>query len=98
MSGDDAKHVLTAEQRVTRVRETRVWTFLKNPEFRAKRDGNKAFARFDTSKAEAYSLMIKNGWQALVIVDQSGRYIGVLSKSVLIDSIFSELIGINLEK
>jgi CBS domain-containing protein len=68
---------------------------LKNPKFRAERDGNKAFAQFDISKVEAYSLMVKNNWDALVIVDQSGRYIGVLSKPRLMDSMFSELIGIS---
>jgi|GEM_PF-3445394 len=98
MFGEDEKQVLNPDQRDARLRETRAWTFLKNPKFRAEQDGNKAIAQFDISKDEAYSLMIKNNWDALIIVDQSGRYMGVLSKTRLVDSIFSELVGISIDE
>ena len=96
LSSDEQVFVLNKQQRLARLKETRTWTLLKNPEFRGKRDGSKPWIKFSASQADAYKQMINNGYNELVVLDEKGKYKGVLTKERLTDAILSELISLNI--
>ena len=90
---EEQEHVLTGHEIQTRVLETQIWPIVKHPVVRARNEGNKVWAQFDISKGDAFQLMVDNKLESLVIVDYSGRYIGVLSRDRLVDQLLMDLIG-----
>ena len=75
--------VMSPQQVRALFQQTELWIILQNPAIRAENEGNKAWVSRRASRHEALSKMIEDRLEVLVITDDEGRYLGIVTRERL---------------
>lgn len=93
LSGDLASFNPTNQQIVAGVQQSNLFTILRHPARRADIAGNKAWVAPDTSRLEAMQTMIENRFELLVVVDEKGSYLGIVTLKDLVARTLAEILA-----
>lgn len=73
--------------------QTLLWDILASPRARASDWGITKTARLSDSNHEALSVMVSNGLDTIVVVDEDGKYAGILRRNDIISKLVVFLLG-----
>lgn len=73
--------------------QTQLWDIVATPRVRAEADGTKTTVRASASNAEALSVMTASHIPAVVVVDDAGKYAGIVRRDDIVSTLVAALAG-----
>ena len=74
--------------------QTQLWDIVEHPRIRAENSGIKTTVSLSTSHAQALSVMVASRLSVVVVVDQAGKYAGIVRRDDIVSALVASLTGV----
>lgn len=89
---NERENVLSDDEILSRLKETNLFTLMRNPVVRAEREGNKVWVEYNEPAVTMFRRIRENNLESVILVDFRGQYVGAVSRDKVTAQILSALL------